>query len=454
MQNTLQLKKVVERLILLLRALKKTISPVNVTTILLTMILFCSNISIQADTLFDTCMKNNQIYDNESCSSSVFSESFLDLGVIIQEDFTNGKIPPVDSVYGPWVHSITANDATWHIDDSHPYSDPYCATIHRGDYKGTQDEWLITPRINFSSCDTIHLRFQWYTSHFAAVWKDLLDFNVSISTDDGLTWTVIWNEDDVESPFISWEWQDSDDIDLSAYAKENNVKIGFRYYANTIEDAYAQEFSIDDIQIRGDSQEFTCDAGGPYEISWSWNRLNGVKFHGSTQGGKFPFSNWTWDFGDGHTSKIHYCPKWTYNDIGTYNVTLTVIDSAIPNNRAVDRTTVKVVETEPTCVEIAIKPSIGLQVEVKNTGTLNVSHVNWTMMIEAGPLYILHREVGKGIIPFIEAKSYRLIQSSDNIIWFGIMRVKIEVEPLNACRVELQQKLFVIGIYIFPLVST
>jgi hypothetical protein len=433
--------------------LKKNKS-LKVTSIaLLIIVLLCSNISIQANKSIDPDIRNNEIYNDESYSSSVFPLSLIGSELILQENFTDGYMPPVDPVFGRWEHKITASNATWYVDNSNPSSDPYCATVHRGDYDGLQDEWLITPSIDLRLYDVIKLRFRWYTSHLTAVWNDVIDLSVGISVDDGWTWTVIWNEDDLEDPFVSWTWLDSGDIDLTDYADEADVKISFRYFSNDIEDAYAQEFSIDDIEIYGDYQEFKCDAGGPYEIAWSWNILNGVQFHGSAEGGQLPYVNWTWDFGDGNTSKIHHSPKWTYNDVGTYNVTLTVIDSATPNNIAVNHTTVKVIETAPTCVEITIQPSIGLIADVRNTGTLNVSHLNWTMSIEWGPSYVLHREVGNGIISFIQAKSFTLIRSSYNIIWSGFIKAIIEVKPLNACRVELQQKILVIGPFVFPVQS-
>lgn len=418
---------------------------------LLTILLLCSNISIQANTLIDPDIKNTQIIDDELCSSSVLPVSVNNFELLLQEDFTDGNMPPVDPVLGPWVQNITANNSTWFIDDSNPYNDPYCATIQRGDYEDLQDEWLITPRLNFSSYDTITLRFHLYTSHFTAIWKDEIDLMVSISVDNGGTWDEIWNENELGDTIISWTWLDSGKIDLSRYANQPNVKIGFRYFSNDPADAYAQEFSIDNIVINGSSEQFLCNAGGPYEISWSWNMKYGVQFHGTAQGGRYPYLNWTWDFGDGNTSKIHYSPIWKYNDIGTYNLTLTVVDSATPKNIAVDHTTVKVVETKPTCIEIILHPSVGLTAEVKNTGTLNVSYLNWSMTIEWGPSYTFHREVGNGVIPFIEAKSSILIQSEYNIIWSGLIKVKIVVEPLNACRVELQQKVLIIGSFFYPI---
>jgi hypothetical protein len=372
--------------------------------------------------------------------------------MILEQYFTDGNMPPLDSNLGQWGYKITADNATWYIDDSDPYSDPYCATVHRGDFKDLQNEWLITPNLDFSPYDVITLRFRWYTSHLTAIWKDVIDLNVCITLDDGKTWTVIWNEDTLK-PFTSWTWQDSNDIDLSAYAKKPNVKIGFQYYSNDMTDAEAQEFSIDDITVSGSTKQFMCDAGGPYEIAWSWNILNGVEFHGNAMGGKLPYSNWTWDFGDGHTSKTHYCPKWTYKDVGTYNVTLVVTDSATPKNIAFDYTTVKVVETPPSCIEITIKPSMGILADVKNTGILNISYLNWTMFIEYGPSKVLTKEVGNGIINFLEAKQTTSIQNRDYLLWFGFMRATIEIKPSNTCGTELQQMVLIIGPVVVPLRS-
>ena len=431
--------------------MKKNNSLKIISIVLLTIVLFCSNISVQSNASIYPEINTNQIGDEGSYSSSVFPLSLNSHETILKEDFSDGIIPPVDPDLGQWVHKITAKNATWYIDDTDPYIDPYCATVHRLDYEGLQNEWLITPSLNFSKYDVINLRFFWYTSHLTAVWTDVIDLTVSISLDDGKTWTIMWNEDNFEVPFISWTWQDSGEIDLSTYSHISNVKIGFWYYSNNITDADAQEFSIDDIEIYGDSGDLICDAGGPYEIAWSWNILYGVQFHGSVTGGQLPYSDWTWHFGDGNTSNVHYSPNWKYNNIGTYNVTLIVSDSSKPSQKAFDNTTVKVIETPPSSIEITIQPSIGILAVVKNKGTLNVSYLNWTMIIEWGPSKILKREVGNGSIQFIEAKSSTSIQCSYQLIWLGKLRVTIEVKPLNSYQTEKQQMVLIAGKLVIPL---
>lgn len=421
-----------------------------VSIVILTFLLFCTNMPLQSNASVYPKINNNEIGDEEFYSLSVTPYSLDGHEIILKEDFTDGIIPPVDPYLGQWEHKIIAENATWYIDDTDAYNDPYCATVHRGDYQSLQNEWLITPNLDFSDYHVVHMRFYWYTSHLTAVWNDIIDLTVSISLDAGETWTILWNEDNFET-FVSWTWQDSGEIDLSAYAHKQNVKIGFWYYSNNITDAYAQEFSIDDIEIYGDSGNLICDAGGPYEIAWSWNMLYGVQFHGSVTGGQMPYSDWTWNFGDGNTSKVRYSPNWKYDDVGTYNVTLIVIDSSNPNHIAFDNTTVKVIETPPSSIEIILQPAIGILAEVRNKGNLNVSYLNWTMIIEWGPSKILKREVGNGSIEFIGAKSFISIHCSYELIWLGFLRVTIDVKPLNSYRAEKQQMVLIAGRLIVPM---
>ena len=60
-----------------------------------------------------------------------------------------------------------------------------------------------------------------------------------------------------------------------------------------------------------------------------------VRFTGFVDGG-FPQYIWSWDFGDGNTSQDQN-PAYTYHSVGTYTVTLTVVDSE--GNIASDTTT-------------------------------------------------------------------------------------------------------------------
>ena len=97
---------------------------------------------------------------------------------------------------GDWGLHQANSDQTWYIDSTLPNSDPYCATVHRDDSVDLQDEWLITPSLNFGEYnedDKINLTFSWYTCFYVTLWKQYVDFNISVSTDGGGNWTNIWS---------------------------------------------------------------------------------------------------------------------------------------------------------------------------------------------------------------------------------------------------------------------
>lgn len=66
----------------------------------------------------------------------------------------------------------------------------------------------------------------------------------------------------------------------------------------------------------------SVDAGGPYEGKVG----ESIDFTGSIEDGGSPPYTWEWDFGDGDTS-YEQNPTHTYDEAGTYEVTLAVIDS-------------------------------------------------------------------------------------------------------------------------------
>ena len=112
----------------------------------------------------------------------------------------------------------------------------------------------------------------WYTCYYVTILNSYVEFNISISTDGGSSWTKIWRFNDITTIFEDWEWYNTiypsnKPIDLSAYAGYPDVKIAFQYYSNTTQEAHCQEFSIDDIRVfavGGSGNPLECDAGGPY----------------------------------------------------------------------------------------------------------------------------------------------------------------------------------------------
>ncbi|GAI50959.1 unnamed protein product, partial [marine sediment metagenome] len=117
-------------------------------------------------------------------------------------------------------------------DEAH--SGTYSAYVR---YASNQDEWLITPEITLpSGSPSMEFYHYWVDSSY-----DNADNNLKISTDDGVTWTILDQWLDPGSD----EWFYAGPYDLSTYA-DLNVKLAWQYVSNNGEYWY-----IDDIDIAG-----------------------------------------------------------------------------------------------------------------------------------------------------------------------------------------------------------
>jgi len=151
----------------------------------------------------------------------------LDTPILIQ-DFEDEIMPPPG-----WTQNINNANFTWELDDSYPFEGSHHASCLYDPSLEIQDEWLITPSLDFSGYNTgIYLSLWWMMSYEWAVNPhDNYDCNVKISIDGGSTWTLLWNEDTI-GLFEDWTWYEATfgmPINLSIYAGETNVLIGFQY---------------------------------------------------------------------------------------------------------------------------------------------------------------------------------------------------------------------------------
>ncbi|UCD94738.1 MAG: dockerin type I repeat-containing protein [Candidatus Zixiibacteriota bacterium] len=162
---------------------------------------------------------------------------------ILWEDFEGGVVPPAG-----WT-AVVNNAFTWEIDDYDPFEGSYYAScFYDSFYTGTQDEWIVSPLLDLSTSTTdLKLTFAWMGSYYWAVDPyDNYDLEVWISTDGGANFsTRLWYEHDY-GEFTSWLWNQTT-LDLSAYAGESSVKIGFRYYGYD-----GAQFSVDAIDLNDD----------------------------------------------------------------------------------------------------------------------------------------------------------------------------------------------------------
>lgn len=90
-----------------------------------------------------------------------------------------------------------------------------------------QDEWLISPEIDAGGETPLNLT--WYAG-VSGPWLTSATLRCLISTDNGTTWTELWNAVDVIDPNADWAWN-LVPINLDGYAG-TPFKIAFNYVGN------------------------------------------------------------------------------------------------------------------------------------------------------------------------------------------------------------------------------
>ena len=171
-----------------------------------------------------------------------YSGSVNGVNIILFEDFEEGKFPP-----DGWTLKQHNLNETWHLNES-SHSGFYSASCNYDEnYSDIQDEWLITPPLDFTGYRDIILSFWWSCNYYWSVDPyDNFDINVLISLDNGDSWLLLWNESSVGN-FTSYEWYNTafgTYIDLSEYYDETNVLIGFQYYGVDGFTAYLDDITI------------------------------------------------------------------------------------------------------------------------------------------------------------------------------------------------------------------
>jgi hypothetical protein len=108
-----------------------------------------------------------------------------------------------------------------------------------------QNEWLITPLLDFSPCTSVSVQFYWNGSKYWSIYPyDNCDLNLKCSTDGGSTWSApLWSEETDTTNYVNWTWYQVT-VPVPAAAGCANVKFAFQYYGLD-----GAEFSIDDVLI-------------------------------------------------------------------------------------------------------------------------------------------------------------------------------------------------------------
>ncbi len=366
--------------------------------------------------------------------------------IILDENFQNNTIPE------DWTQNITYPSATWEIDDdenlchSTPYFPVCCNNIN------LQDEWLTTPSLNFSQYTQIYFSFFWMMDWWIAAYADLCDLNIYIST-NGTTWDLIWCEDQYAHPskeFESWIWYEANmgnHIDLSEYAGENDVFIGFQYYSN--DSSNGCQIYLDDVLVYGNDPSpnpLTCNSNGPY----SGKAAETIYFYGDASGGQQPYL-YRWDFGDGTSYNYQKNPTHKFYKIGIFNVTLRVTDSRLPDRRFdINYTFVQIGKPNPGPPKLKIvniTGGLGLKATILNEGEANATQIGWEIHSRGGLFNVFDKKENGTIddLPPGETQDIRLRY----YVGFGRMHIKITAEAIDVEATPRERDGLKVGLFIF-----
>jgi hypothetical protein len=403
--------------------------------------LVCSNFGVYANPILN---KSTPSYKSLNAGGSGYE-------ILLNESFSAGIMPPTD-----WKLTQTNPSETWYVDPTLPFSPPYCVTVHRGNNLSLQNEWLITPPLDFTNYHKdVFLSFRWYTSCYVAHWKDYIDLNIQISPDNGSTWYKVWSDDNMTSNYSSWSWIDTENgkaINISKYHSYPQVKIGFQYYSNVTDLAPYQELSIDDILVYAQAgPAFGCSAGGPYD--WCWDNQHmyypaGVRFNASLYNMTWWKCQWLWDFGDNSTSNLPFNPIHDYKDIGTYTVTLRVIENST-QRVAYDSKPVHIFLMPVPQMDIRMKQSLlGIQALIVNDGIYNATNINWTVKVRYGLMNVREIKAANGTLDKVGPKNISKAVKSGYFFGFGRIHIDISAIPENIPGVSKSFIAFKIGPFV------
>ncbi|MBN1339111.1 MAG: choice-of-anchor J domain-containing protein [Bacteroidales bacterium] len=187
-----------------------------------------------------------------------------------------------DVSWGSWTPISVTGAQIWDRDNNYGPDGSPCARV--SGYEGQSNEnedWLISPAMNFENYDNEILNFQNAKNYSGP------DLKLKISTDydgGGDPNSATWTDLTFTMSGGTWQWQYSGDIDLSGFSG-TEVYVAFYYTSNTSESA---TWEVDDIVVTGEGQyipdpepsnyptDFTAAAAGS-SINLSWTDAVGTQ---------------------------------------------------------------------------------------------------------------------------------------------------------------------------------
>lgn len=319
----------------------------------------------------------------------------------------NQWLPQAFIIFNPSATTPPMTDAPPHTGDK------YAACFADNNVGYLNDDWMITPEIEAANFDVVSLWARAYSDQY-----QLDTFEIGVSTTDTEPESFTMISPTVQTTLTWTEYSYSlDDYDWE------NIYIGV--HCNSVD---AWFLMVDDFSVTGALYPpLEVDADGPYEAFEG----ESIQFQGSATGGLEPYT-FQWDFGDGFTSDEQN-PEHTYDDIGTYDVTFTVTDSAA--NVADDDTTATINEI-PCWYDVTIPTGFSLGLKATVTETAGEAHTGdpWKFTITGGIVIPISKLAGTADFAAGETKDIKapLLLGIGNIEISFVITTKCEPTVANA----------------------
>ena len=114
---------------------------------------------------------NNVLVENKN--GDLLDYESEDRIIILSEDFEGGLIPPTG-----WKHIVNNSNCSWEIGIHNCHDGMYSAQCLNDIQNNSQDEWIVTPILDFRDYSKVYLSFWWFLSYYWAVSPyDFYDLN-------------------------------------------------------------------------------------------------------------------------------------------------------------------------------------------------------------------------------------------------------------------------------------
>ena len=174
-------------------------------------------------------------------------------GVLFENDFEDEAFPS----RGWSVKSDGASSKTWKQDHFSNLNTTKVAVVVN-DYEDwsnapKQDELLITPTVDLSETTTPTLKFD-YVFGRADIFRDVISLTLEASTDNGETWSPIWDASNLEN-LTGWYQSGSAEVVIPVLYRTAAVKFAFRYVKPNGNEG--DKVGIDNVQLCEPTEECT-----------------------------------------------------------------------------------------------------------------------------------------------------------------------------------------------------